>query len=94
MIAKMLIEACIIVRGIVQGVAFRIYTQRQARLLGLNGYVRNLASGDVEIVAQGESGAVDRLIAWARRGPPAARVDDVRVEYRKPTVDYGGFDIQ
>jgi acylphosphatase len=90
----MLTEAHMIVRGIVQGVGFRMYTQRQARLLGLSGYVRNLANGDVEIVAQGEADAIERLIAWARLGPPAARVDEVAVDLRQPIEARRGFEIR
>jgi acylphosphatase len=90
----MLKEFHILVRGRVQGVGFRMHAQHQARLLGVRGFVRNLADGGVEIVAQGESDAVDRLIAWARRGPPAARVEDVKIQNREPTTMFGAFDIR
>jgi acylphosphatase len=87
-------ESHIIIRGWVQGVGFRMHAQHQGRLLGVHGFVRNLSDGSVEIVAQGESDAVDRLIAWARRGPPAARVDDVKIQCREPTAEFRGFDIR
>ena len=90
----MTVESHILVRGRVQGVGFRMHAQHQGRLLGVRGFVRNLPDGGVEIVAQGESEAVDRLVAWARRGPPAARVDDVAVESRKATHPFDGFDIR
>jgi len=90
----MLTESQIIIRGRVQGVGFRMHAQHQGRLLGVRGFVRNLSDGSVEIVAQGESDGVDRLIAWARRGPPAARVDDVKVHTGEPTTVFDGFDIR
>jgi acylphosphatase len=83
-----------IITGVVQGVGFRMYAQRQARSLGLRGHVRNLPGGDVEMVAEGDDDTVERLIAWARVGPPSADVDDVRVTYEKPTREFTGFDIR
>lgn len=68
----------ILVSGRVQGVAFRASTQAQARALGLVGWVRNLADGGVEIVAQGDASALDALVAWCHSGPRAARVTDVQ----------------
>ncbi len=87
-------ESHIIVRGFVQGVGFRFATLRAARTIGVCGFVRNLPDGNVEIVAQGEPAAVERLIAWARRGPPAARVDGVTVESRNSTTQYQSFDVR
>jgi acylphosphatase len=87
-------RAQMIVSGVVQGVGFRMCAQRQARSLGLRGYVRNLPAGEVEIVAEGDSEAIERLLAWARVGPPAAEVDDVRVTYGELMTEFGGFDIR
>jgi acylphosphatase len=87
-------RAHLIISGVVQGVGFRMYAQRQARSLGLGGYVRNLPGGEVEIVAEGDAGAVERLITWAHVGPPSAEVDDARVTYAEPTGEFVGFDIR
>lgn len=65
------------IRGRVQGVGFRDAMSREAERLGITGWVRNRAGGDVEAVAQGEAAALESLVAWARRGPPAARVEHV-----------------
>lgn len=67
----------LVVTGRVQGVSFRAYTAREAKRLGLCGWVANRADGSVEIVAEGDSSAVAELVAWAQHGPPLARVDSV-----------------
>ena len=67
------------VRGRVQGVSFRASLAEEARRLGLAGWVRNRRDGSVEFVAGGRSADVEALLAWARRGPPAARVDELEV---------------
>ena len=72
------------VSGRVQGVCYRASTQERARALGLSGWVRNAPDGAVEIDAQGQAAQLDALIAWCHQGPPAARVDDVQVEWVAP----------
>jgi acylphosphatase len=84
----------IVVRGVVQGVGFRMYTELEANRLGLRGYVRNLPDGAVEIVAEGPADAIERLIAWAKHGPPAASVEDVNVEYAEPNGEFVEFGIR
>ena len=66
-----------IVRGKVQGVFFRASTREQALKLGLRGHAENLVDGSVEVLAIGESDAIDALEAWLRIGPPKARVDSL-----------------
>lgn len=70
----------VLVSGRVQGVGFRQACRQRARHLGLVGWVRNLADGRVELVCQGPSEAVDRLIDWVWSGPSAARVTKVESE--------------
>lgn len=84
----------VVVSGRVQGVWYRASTYDKARELGVNGYVRNLASGDVEFVAEGDDSRVDRLIQWARYGPPLARVDDIRVEVLVYDNEYADFRVR
>ena len=67
------------ISGRVQGVGFRYYTLREARRRGVHGWVRNRSDGTVEAMLQGSREAVDGLLAWARTGPPSARVSDVEV---------------
>ncbi|MDD2343835.1 MAG: acylphosphatase [Tolumonas sp.] len=71
--------AKVLVYGMVQGVGFRYYTQQEAHRLGLSGHATNLADGSVEVVAQGESKAVDKLIEWLKSGPRTASVDYIEV---------------
>ena len=66
-----------LIRGVVQGVGFRHATRREARRLGLRGWVRNRAEGTVEAVAVGDERQLDALQRWAWRGPTAAIVDTV-----------------
>ena len=72
-----------------QAVGFRYATAARARSRGVAGWVRNNADGTVEAVFEGEPDAVDALIAWCRRGPSAARVDDVTVEWEAPSGERG-----
>ena len=62
------------VAGRVQGVGFRDALRSQALRHGVRGWVRNRRDGSVEAVFQGEDAAVEALLAWTRKGPPAARV--------------------
>lgn len=70
----------LIVQGRVQGVYFRANTQKRAQALQLVGYVRNLPNGDVEVVVQGESEALQQLLNWCHHGPSLAKVIAVKVE--------------
>jgi len=80
------------ISGAVQGVGFRMYMMRKARELGVAGWVRNRSDGSVEAVVQGPAEAVEAIIAWARRGPPSACVNDVRVS--EAHGDYSDFETR
>jgi acylphosphatase len=83
----------VIVRGRVKGVFFRAATQREARRLGVTGWVKNRADGCVELVAEGEEDAIKEIISWAHHGPSAARVDSVDVRWRGYTGEFSDFRI-
>ena len=84
----------VVVIGRVQGVGFRDSLRAQALRHRIRGWVRNRRDGSVEAVFQGEAAAVEALLAWTRRGPPAARVDEVKTGPATGDLDrpYEGFD--
>jgi len=83
----------VIVRGRVQGVAFRAFTADEARRAGVAGWVRNRPDGSVEAAFEGARGAVEALLAFVRRGPRSARVDDVEV-IEEPLAGGAFFEIR
>ena len=70
-----MIAARFVVRGRVQGVAFRAHARAEALALGLRGHAINCDDGSVDVVVIGHATAVDALAAWLAKGPPLARVD-------------------
>lgn len=81
------------ISGMVQGVYFRQNTRREAQRHGLRGWVRNLHDGRVEAVIEGERSEVEALVAWCRRGPPEASVEQVEVKWEEAAGSLSGFDI-
>lgn len=67
------------IRGLVQGVYYRQSMVEQSRLLGVTGWVRNRLDGSVEAIVRGTPEQVAAIMAWSRRGPPAAQVSEVIV---------------
>ena len=82
-----------VVKGMVQGVAFRYYTVRNAQNFGIKGTVKNLFNGDVEVVARGEPENLKHFEAFLRTGPPAAAVDRVIKEEVDIIEIFTGFEI-
>jgi len=68
------------VRGRVQGVFFRAATRDKALQLGLHGWVRNLSTGHVELLVNGEQENIEKLEQWLWQGPKFAEVDEVKSE--------------
>jgi acylphosphatase len=82
------------VYGWVQGVGFRYFVVNQALALGLRGYTRNHSDGSVEVLAQGTQPALERLLILLRKGPSAAEVSEVQIEWRQPTEHLSGFHLR
>jgi acylphosphatase len=78
------------VSGRVQGVGYRDALCVQAEQLGIAGWVRNRSDGTVEALLQGDADAVEALLAWARKGPPAARVASLDAQPAQP-AELAGF---
>ena len=83
-----------VVRGRVQGVGFRYHVLREARRLGLGGWVATEHDGSVRTVAEGPVDALDRIEALLRAGPPGALVDQVSVVRMPATGRFDGFEVR
>jgi len=81
----------VFISGRVQGVSFRAFTTRHATALKLTGWVMNLRDGRVEAVIEGPKEKVAELLKLIEKGPPAARVDDLKVTDERPRGDFRSF---
>ena len=90
----MKIRANVTVKGLVQGVNFRYFTRQTAEGLGVTGWVTNLPDGSVAGCFEGEEASVQALIDWCRRGPGAARVDEVLVERQQFHGEFAEFIVR
>jgi len=87
------VRAHIIITGIVQGVFFRVETQRAAQRCGVNGWVRNKRDGTVEAVIEGDRRNVASMLDWCREGPSRAVVNQVEVEWEEYTGKMADFRV-
>ncbi|MBT9164399.1 MAG: Acylphosphatase [candidate division WS2 bacterium] len=88
--AKQLIK--ILINGRVQGVGFRYFAYRQARRLDLTGYVKNLPSGEVEIVACGEPDSLEMFINTIKKGTPFSMIESFTLKDVNPSEFPGSFE--
>jgi len=87
-------KACrFVVQGTVQGIFFRQFVREHADDLKLRGFVRNLESGEVEVIAEGEAESLSRLNGFLKKGPEHAQIRNVKVEERKWSGDFKNFKI-
>jgi len=83
-----------IISGTVQMVGFRAFAESRAGMRGITGFVRNLPSGEVEVVAEGDRALLEELLAELRRGPSGARVRDVMVSWEQARGEFGDFTVR
>jgi acylphosphatase len=88
------VRAEILLTGLVQGVGFRYFVTRHAERLGLKGYTRNLYSGEVEIVVEGERYKIEELISEVKTGPSHAHVNKCRVEWAESKNEFTTFGVK
>jgi len=88
-----LVRVHVFIDGRVQGVAYRYFAEKYANRLGLSGWVRNLADGRVEVLAEGPAGAVDSFLDQLREGPRLARVERFDVRREPATGEFSEFRI-
>ena len=81
------------ISGQVQGVGYRYWFAEQAQALGLKGYVRNLSTGEVEVVIVGTDSQLSEMIARSWQGPARATVQAIIQEYLKSDLDVQDFKI-
>ncbi len=84
----------IIVKGLVQGVGFRWFVMKNAQSLGVRGYVKNLMSGEVYTVAEGEKQLLEELFKKIKVGPMSADVRDVNIKWRDSQNEFQRFEIK
>ncbi len=88
------VKARVLISGRVQGVCFRMATEKEAsRFPEITGWVRNLPTGQVEALFEGEKENIEKLITWCHQGPPSARVTQVEISWEPYQGDFSDFRI-
>ena len=87
------IRVHVFISGQVQGVLFRYATQREAVKLNLSGWVQNMSDGRVEAIFEGNEAKVQRMISFCHKGPPSAKVTNVKIVYEDPLYRNKSFKI-
>ena len=90
----MKVHAEIIVNGLVQGVGFRYFVLREAKRLDLNGYVKNLYTGEVLTVVEGEKANAEEMVKKLRVGPIHASVKSCKVDWQEPKNEFTEFEVK
>ena len=83
----------LIVSGRVQGVFFRTNVKDKAIELGLNGYARNLADGNVKVIAEGDEEKINKLIKFIKNNPGHSKVREMKINH-KEIKNFKSFEIR
>ena len=87
------IRVHVFISGYVQGVMFRYATQREALKLNLSGWIKNISDGRIEAIFEGNEAKVQRMIDFCHKGPPSAKVTNVKIMYEDPLHRNKSFKI-
>jgi len=88
------VQKHVFLSGRVQGVGFRHFTTQQARRLNINGWVRNLRDGRVEVLMKGTPENLEKMMKRLKDGPRAANVSDIAIEEESADSEYRTFDVK
>ena len=88
------VRAEIVVNGLVQGVGFRYFVMREAKKLALNGFVKNLYTGEVLTVVEGEKVNAEEMVKKLRVGPIHASVKSCKVDWQEPKNEFTDFEVK
>ena len=88
------VRAEIVVNGLVQGVGFRYFVMREAQKLELKGFVKNLYSGEVLTVIEGEKANAEEMVRKLKVGPIHASVKSFKVDWQPPKNEFTDFEVR
>jgi acylphosphatase len=86
-------RAHLIISGRVQGVCYRAFAKEEATKLGLSGWIRNLPTGQVEAVFEGERATLEPILQWCHKGPDGAKVSEVDLAWEELKSEFDDFRI-
>ena len=88
------VRAEIVVNGLVQGVGYRYFVIREAKALGLKGFTKNLYTGEVLTVVEGEKALVEVMIKKLKVGPSHASVKNCKVDWQESKNEFTDFEVR
>lgn len=93
--SNLIVRVHILVKGRVQNVGFRAHVEYHAgQIGGITGWVRNVGSDTVEVLAEGERSKVENFIEFVKQGPRVSRVDEAKVDYEDATGEFKEFGVK
>ena len=87
-------RAHVFVKGDVRDFAFKYFTRQKSAILDLNGWVRHLSDGEVEMVIEGLEDDVNKMVEWCKKGPSIIKENIVRAEFSDYVGEFEGFEIR
>ena len=88
------VRAEIVVNGLVQGVGYRYFVIREAKALGLKGFTKNLYTGEVLTVVEGEKALIEEIIKKLKVGPSHSSVKSCKVDWQEPKNEFTDFEVR